>query len=152
MMLALLNAGGEVRRDDNYPYRPDLYTREVMVTLYKIEAKFATIAESLDISPYSTWRTDLPVRDRRGWVFERKRGKAEDDGRIEVVPYNKAIAAASRAFVRLEKRGLVKRTKRTVHAGAGIVLTPTGYQEGLGLLKEFRPDVYQQLLSLTVKK
>jgi DNA-binding MarR family transcriptional regulator len=42
--------------------------------------------------------------------------------------YNASIAAISRAFARLEKRGLVKRWKGNAHAAAGIALTPAGYQ------------------------
>jgi hypothetical protein len=135
LVQALFNAGGEVRRNDNFPHRADLHTREVMTTIYNIEASFISEAEAWDPDPYATIRTERPVRDRRGWVFERKRRKAGDEGRIKVEPYNAAIAAISRAFGRLEKRGLVKRRTRTVHAGAGIVLTPDGYQEALAQLK-----------------
>jgi hypothetical protein len=149
LVLALFNAG-EPRREDNYPHRPDLYTREVMVTLYKIEANFISEAEAWDPSPYESLRTDLPVRDRRGWVFERKRGGCgpRDEGRVEVDPYNRAIVATVRAFARLEKRGFVKRRRRNVHAAAGIVLTPAGYQAALAHLKAIDPDRHQRVMSL----
>lgn len=125
-----------------------------MVTIFKLEADFVPYAESWDFSPYAIWRTDRPVRDRRGWCFERKRvvRSTGNDGRIEVKPYNAAIAATVRAFARLEKRGLVKRWRRNVHAAAGIVLTPAGYQEALAQLKVIDPDRYQRLLSLLTSR
>ena len=147
LVLALFNAG-EPRREDSYPYRPDLYTREVMVTLYKIKANFISAAEAWNPDPYAPMRTERPVRDRRGWVFERKRGTAGDDGRIEVDPYNRAIAAISRTFARLEKRGLVKHVRRDGHGAAAIVLKPAGYQEALAQLKTIDPDRYQRLMSI----
>jgi hypothetical protein len=148
LVLALFNAG-EPRREDNYPYRPDLYTREVMVTLYKIEANFVSAYEVWNPDPSVTMRTDYPVRDRRGWVFERKRGhRFADQSRIAVEPYNAAIAATVRAFARLEKRGLVKRWRRDAHAAAGIVLTPAGYQVALAHLKEIDPDRHQRVMCL----
>jgi hypothetical protein len=58
------------------------------------------------------------------------------------------MALIVRAFARLEKRRLVKRRTRTVHAGAGIVLTPAGYQEGLAQLKAIDPDRHQRVMSL----
>ena len=54
---------------------------------------------------------------------------------MKIKAYNAAIAAISRAFARLEKRGLVKLRRRSVNAGPGIVLTPAGYQEALAQLE-----------------
>ena len=121
-----------------------------MVSIYKLEADFVPYLESLDLSPHAIWRTDRPVRDRRGWCFERKRvvHSAGNDGRLEVKPYNAAIAATVRAFARLEKRGMVKRWRRDAHAAAGIVLTPAGYQSALAHLKELDPDRYQRVMCL----
>lgn len=152
LVLALFNAGGDVRREDNYPYRPDLYVREVMAALYKLDTNFISEAEAWDPSRYASMRTDLPVRDRRGWIFERKRGTAGDDGRIEVESYNSAVAAVVRAFARLEKRRLVIRRRRGTQAAAGIVLTPVGYQSALAHLKEIDPDRYQRGLCLLQRR
>jgi hypothetical protein len=148
LVLALSNAGGEQRQEDNYPCRPDLLAREVMVSVYNIEANFISEAEAWNTDPHATMRTDRPVRERCGWVFERKRGTAGDDGRIDVDLYNRAIAAISRAFTRLEKRGLVKRVRRNGHRAAGIILTPTGYQLALSHLKAIDPDRHERVISL----
>lgn len=94
-------------------------------------------------------RTDRPVRDRRGWVFERERfengthAQVGNESGVKIKAYNAAITAISRAFARLEKRGMVKRRRRSMNAGPGIVLTPAGYQEALAKLKAIDPDRHQ---------
>lgn len=136
LTLALQNVREE-RRADNYPYRPDLYAREVMVSVYGHDATFYSWREDPRLL-----RIDKPVRERRGWVFERERydtdGQPEigNEDRVKHRPYNSSLAAIIRAFDRLEKRKLVKRQKRTVHAGAGIYLTPAGYQLATSIKSE----------------
>ncbi len=147
LVLALFNAGGDV----HCTYLPHLYTREVMVNIYTLKADFVADAEW---DSGGILRRDLPLRDRRGWLFERERfddvrGALRNNHlRVLIKAYNGAIAATTRAFARLEKRGLVVRWRRTVQAGAGIVLTPAGYQEALAQLKAFDPDRYQRVTAL----
>lgn len=151
LVLALFNGGGEVRREHNYPHRPDLYVREVMTSIYKLKADFVPDAEW---DSDGTLRRDRPIRDRRGWVFERERFDEfqqafwNNDFRVQIKAYNAAIAATVRAFARLEQRGLVRRWRRDAHAASGIVLTPAGYQTALAHLKELDPDRYQRVMSL----
>jgi hypothetical protein len=136
LVLALGNVSEE-RRKDNYPSRPDLYAREVMVSVYGLDAEFYSLSEDDD-----DLRTDKPVRERRGWVFERERfdifGQSfyGNEDRVNIQSYNSALVSTIRAFARLESRELVKRQKRTVHAGAGIYLTPAGYQLAKSLKSE----------------
>lgn len=154
LVLALFNAGEE-RRDDNYPYRPDLYTREVMVGIYKLKADFVA---DWEWDSDGILRKDLPLRDRRGWVFERERFDElahplwNNHLRVQIKAYNAAIAAVTRAFARLEKRGFVKRLRRDGHGAAGIVLTPAGYEKALAQLKVIDPDRYQRLISILNRK
>jgi hypothetical protein len=125
------------RREDNYPHRPDLYAREVLVTVYGLDANFYSLSED---DQYC--RIDKPVRERRGWVFERERYDAYcvpvpgNEGRLKLDDYNKALAATIRAFARLEKRGLVKRQRRSGDYSAGITLTPAGYQTAKSLISQ----------------
>jgi hypothetical protein len=113
-----------------------------MVSIYKLKADFVPDGR------------DRPVRDRRGWVFERERFDEfqqpmwNNKFRVQIKAYNAAIAATARAFTRLEKRGLVKRWRRTGHGAAGIVLTPVGYREALAQVKAIDPDKYQRVISL----
>ncbi|HKU74438.1 MAG TPA: hypothetical protein VJR02_11000 [Pyrinomonadaceae bacterium] len=143
LVLALFNAGGDVR----CTYPPHLYTREVMCVLYQIEANFVSEAELS--SPHATMRIERPVRHRRGWVFDRERWRHPG---VKVEVYNSAIAAISRAFGRLESRGLVKRVRRDGHGAAGIILTPAGYQEALAQLKAIDPDRHQRVMSILHSK
>ncbi len=155
LVLALFNAGGDVRRENNYPHRPDLYVREVMTSVYKLKADFVPDAE---FESGEMWRRDRPIRDRRGWCFERERFDEfrhafwNNHLRVQIKAYNAAIAATVRAFARLEQRRLVKRWRRNVHATAGIVLTPAGYQAALAHLKEIDPERYQRVMSLLQSK
>jgi len=136
LVLALGNVREE-RRDNNYPYRPDLYAREVMVNVYGHGATFYSWREDP-----SLLRIDKPVRERQGWVFERERYDTDgqpmygNETRVKHRPYNSSLAAIIRAFDRLEKRKLVSRQKRTTQASAGIYLTPAGYQLAKSLQSE----------------
>lgn len=134
LALAFQNAKQE-RREDTCLNRPDLYAREVLNSIYGLEAKFYSLSEN---DQYL--RIDKPLRERRGWVFERERFNAYDvpvagnDGRLKLDDYNKALAATIRAFARLEQRGLVKRQRRGGDSSAGISLTAAGYQMAKALL------------------
>lgn len=124
----------EERREDNCPYRPDLYAREVLATVYGLEAKFYSLRED-----DQHLRIDKPVRERRGWVFQRDRvGSTHpvygNEGWVNISAYDSALASTIRAFARLEQRGLVKRQRRDGDSSAGIFLTPTGYQTAKLLL------------------
>jgi hypothetical protein len=107
-----------------------------MEKFFVLEATFSPWSEIDNISR----RTDLPVRERSGWVFERQRfhyyyGEPPGNaGRIDQATYNAALASIIRAFDRLEKRKLVKRQRRTVYGGAGIYLTPAGFELAKSLL------------------
>jgi hypothetical protein len=105
-----------------------------MVSVYGLDATFYSLSED-----DADLRIDKPVRERRGWVFERERVDPmtlADVGVVNPDAYNSALSSTIRAFDRLENRKLVIRQKRTVHAGAGIYLTPAGYQLAKSILSE----------------
>jgi len=136
LALAFQKVKGE-RREDNCPNRSDLYAREVLNTVYGLEANYYSLDED---DQYL--RIDKPVGERRGWVFERERYDsygvpvAGNERRLKLDDYNKALAATIRAFAKLEHRGLVKRQRRSGDSSAGISLTPAGYQTAKSLLSQ----------------
>jgi hypothetical protein len=131
LMLAYKNVSKE-RREGECSWRPDLYAREVMASIFKLEANFYSWSED-----EQHLRIDKPIRDRRGWVFEREKSwdTRYASGDVKAERYNVASASISRAFKSLEQRGLVKRQMRMGDSTAGIFLTPEGYNLIQSLLK-----------------
>jgi hypothetical protein len=127
LQMALVNVGAEgPNRGD-----VDLYLYEVLHEVYGFPIRFERLAAFWKLSPWAAPSGYVP----RSWLAH---GHLFDKARIGRKRYDAARIAVVRAFMRLERRGLVKRVIEYVGdeddgRTRGLRLTPAGMKVAMGL-------------------